>query len=307
MKIKAPHIPFIKNKIYFLIISAVLITVSIFYTATKGLNYGIDFKGGVKLQYRFSEAVLEGTVKNAIDSVNLGDLSVQRFGDLEENRMVIKIEKPEAGIEHVAPIITEALIKAFGAEKFMLEQEETVGPKVGSELRKKGILAVLAALALILIYVGFRFDFMFAPGAVVALIHDVIVTVGIFSFMQKEFNLAILAALLTIVGYSLNDTIVIFDRVRENAKDTTTDGIDDVVNVSINETLSRTIITSLTTLLVVVILFLMGGGTLHDFAFALIIGVVAGTYSTIFIASPTYIFMYKMWPKLAESFGWDEK
>ena len=277
-----------------LAISSLFVLGSLFLMFTKGFNYGIDFKGGAKLEYQFTKAVNEQEVRNALKELQLGDISVVRFGEAKDRRMSIKVEIPE---EHakISPLVTAALTKTFGSVQ--LDQEETVGPKVGAELRKKAWLTILFSWALMLIYIGYRFDFYFAPGAVLALIHDVTITLGFFALLGKEINLSILAALLTLIGYSINDTIVVFDRIRENRSQINKDSIIDVVNNSLNSTLSRTLITSLTVLLVVVVLFLKGGGTLHDFSFALIIGAIVGTYSSIFVATPAYITLYRNWSK----------
>lgn len=291
------NLPFIKYRFIFILISVAFVAGSIALFFTKGFNYGIDFEGGAKLEYQFQQSVNESEVRQALDPLALGDVSVVRFGEESDNRMSIKVEMPE---EHasIAPRITAALEERFGEGTVQLEQEETVGPRVGKELRRKAWLTILFSWALMLVYIGYRFDFLFAPGAVIALIHDVIITLGFFALLGKEINLAILAALLTLIGYSINDTIVVFDRIRENKSRINPSTIKDVVNESLNSTLARTIITSVTVLFVVVVLFLKGGGTLHDFAFALIVGVIVGTYSSIFIAAPVYIGMYDEWPKV---------
>lgn len=294
---KTFNIPFIKLQFWFISLSIILVVGSIVVIATKGFNYGIDFKGGAKLEYKFNKAVTETEVRDALASLDLGDISIVRFGDASDNRLSIKVELPD---EHakIGDKISGALEQKFGKGDITLEQEQTVGPRVGEELRTKAMLTILFSWVLMLIYIGYRFDFLFAPGAVVALVHDVLITLGAFALLGKEINLTILAALLTIVGYSVNDTIVIFDRIRENGARINTHTIRDVVNESINSTLSRTIITSLTVFFVVIVLFLKGGGAIHDFAFAMIIGVIAGSYSTIFLASPMYIWLYDNWPKI---------
>jgi len=290
-------LPFVKYQWIPITVSLVLVVAGLFVMLTRGLNYGVDFKGGARLVYLFPGAVSEGEVKEALKSINLDEAEVVRYGEARDNRMSIRVEKPEEHAQ-LGNEITKALEQKWGEGKVQLQEEETVGPKVGKELRKKAWLAVIFAVILMLIYIGYRFDFLFAPGAVVALMHDVIITMGIFAFMNKEFNLTILAALLTIVGYSINDTIIVFDRIRENGSRITRDTVGDVVNLSLNQTLSRTIVTSLTVLFVLVVIFIKGGGALHDFAFALIIGMIAGTYSSIFVASPCYIGLYKAWPKV---------
>jgi preprotein translocase subunit SecF len=268
-----------------------------------GFNYGIDFEGGAKLTYKFQTAVSEGQVRDALKKMGMNDADVVRYGNPQENRMTIKVTLPE---EHakLGEQITGGLEEAFGKGGATLESEETVGPKVGKELRRKAWLAVVFAVILMLIYIGYRFDFFFAPGAVIALIHDVIITMGAFAFLHKEFNTATLAALLTIVGYSINDTIIVYDRIRENGHLINSDTIKDIVNLSINQTFARTIITVLTVMLVLIVIFFRGGGTLHDFAFAMIVGFFCGTYSSIFIASPCYVGLYKAWPRIQ---GWFKK
>lgn len=291
------NIPFIKYRFWFVAVSVIFVVGSIAIMLIKGFNYGIDFEGGAKLEYQFQKPVTEGEIRKSLAGLNLGDISVVRFGEKSDNRMSIKVALPEEHAQ-IGEMLTTELEKTFGKDQVKLEQEETVGPKVGKELRKKAWLTVLFSWALMLIYIGYRFDFLFAPGAVIALIHDVIITLGFFALLGKEINLAILAALLTLIGYSINDTIVVFDRIRENASRISPSTICAVVNESLNSTLSRTIITSLTVLLVVVVLFFKGGGTLHDFAFALIVGAIVGTYSSVFVASPIYLGLYNNWPKV---------
>jgi len=291
------HIPFVKYQWLLITISTVLTLAGLFVILKYGFNYGIDFEGGAKLTYKFQTSVSEGDVREALKKLNMGELDVVRYGEPKDSRMTIKVALPE---EHakLGEQITTGLEQTFGKGQATLESEETVGPKVGKELRKKAWLAVVFAVILMLIYIGYRFDFFFAPGAVIALIHDVIITMGAFALLHKEFNASTLAALLTIVGYSINDTIIVYDRIRENAHSITANTIKDVVNLSINQTFARTIITVLTVQFVLLVIFFRGGGTLHDFAFAMILGFFCGTYSSIFIASPCYIGLYKAWPRI---------
>jgi preprotein translocase subunit SecF len=294
---KTTHIPFIKYQALLVGLSALLFVAAVVVMVTKGFNYGIDFKGGAKLAYKFEQPVHESQVREALAGTEFTDASVVRFGEPSENRMSIKVALPE---EHakIGEALTAVIEKGFGAGKVRLEQEETVGPRVGKEMRKKAWLTIIFSWAMMLIYIGYRFDFLYAPGAVISLMHDTVITMGILCLLGKEINLTILAAILTLIGYSINDTIVVFDRIRENKHRITPATIRDVVNESINSTLSRTIITSLTVFLVVVVLFFKGGGTLHDFAFTMIIGVIIGTYSSIFVASPFYIWLYLGWPTI---------
>ena len=289
---KKLNLPFVKYMPFFASISALLMLASIVVIVTKGFNYGIDFNGGAKLEYKFADDVKEEAVRASLQGLNLGDVNVVRFGKIEERRMSIKVELPE---EHssIGSTITGALEKHFGAGKVILEKEETVGPRAGEELRRKAWYTILFSWALMLIYVGYRFDFTFAPAAIAALVHDVLITMGAFALLGKEMNLTILAALLTLIGYSINDTIVIFDRIRENKDRMTVHNLREMVNENLNATLSRTIITSLTVFFMVLVIFFKGGGTLHDFAFAMTIGVIAGTYSTLFIATPIFMWLYR--------------
>ena len=295
-------IPFVKYRFILISISALLFVASVVVIATKGLNYGIDFKGGAKLAYQFNHPVEEDEIRKALEGAVHGTPSVARYGSVADNRMSIKVELPE---EHakIGDAVTSALEKSFGPGSALLEKEETVGPRVGAELRQKALLATIFSWLLMMIYIAYRFEMVYAPGALLSIIHDTVITVGVFSFLGKEVDLTILAALLTLIGYSMNDTVVVFDRIRENKQRINAQTIWDVVNESINSTLSRTIITSLTVFFVVIVLFLRGGGTLHDFAFCMIIGVIIGTYSSIFIASPIYIGTYHYWPKVSEWFG----
>lgn len=290
-------IPFIKFRYVFIAISVVLFVASLVVIATKGFNYGIDFEGGAKIAYQFTNPVTEGEVRDALKGTPYAGASVVRFGEAKERRMSIKVSLPE---EHarIGEAITAALEAKFGEGMLTAEAEETVGPKVGKEMRRKALLTIIFSWAMMLIYIGYRFDFLFGPGAILALIHDTIITLGIFSLIGMEVNLTILAAILTLIGFSINDTIVVFDRIRENHDKISPNTINDVVNRAINSTLSRTMITSLTLLFVVVILFFKGGGTLHNFAFAMIVGVIIGTYSSIFVAAPSYIGMYDLWPHI---------
>lgn len=296
------QIPFIKWQYFFITLSLVIMMASATVIYVKGFNYGIDFRGGVKLTVKFNAPTSDGVIQDALDEKDVA-AEVQRMGIPSENLFTIKTSRTEAALEDTVSKVTAALTEKFTAEGYSVQGEETVGPKAGEELKKKGQMAVLFSLLAMLIYISIRFDFTFAPGAIFSLVHDVVFTLGVIALMGIEFNLTILAVILTIVGYSVNDTIVIFDRIRENGKRISSSSIDSVVNECINTTLSRTIVTSLTVLIVVVILFFFGGGVIHDFAFTFIVGLISGTYSTIFIASPIYIFMYRRWPKVAVKLG----
>ena len=282
-----PDIPFINYFRLFNIISLILILISLGSIFYKGLNFGVDFKGGTLIELRVdSEEITISDVRNSFLRMNLGDVNVKKFG--KEGDYLIKFEKTDINNENFIENIKKKLSKNFGAN-FNFRRVENVGPKVSSELLKAGLIAIVLSLSAMLIYIWIRFEWQFSLGAIVALIHDVIITIGFFSIFEFEINLSIIAAVLTIVGYSMNDTVVIFDRVRENLKKYTSKKIDEISNLSINETLSRTIITSLTTLLALLSIFFFGGTILHGFSFAMILGVIFGTYSSIFIANPILI------------------
>lgn len=254
-----------------------------------GPNLGIDFSGGTLVEIKFKEDTTADTIRNALNTVNLGNSVIQQFGYKGDNEYLIKTEKSSSELKGLSDTIEEALSTAYPAGAFEIWRVEVVGPKVGKDLREKGILAMIYAMIGILIYITWRFEFRYAVGSIIALIHDVTITVGIFSLLNKEFTLPIIAALLTIIGYSLNDTIVVYDRIRENLRTQRRQSLAEIINGSVNQTLSRTILTSGTTLLVVAALFFLGGAVIHDFAFALLIGIIVGTYSSIFIASPTVL------------------
>ena len=254
-----------------------------------GPNLGIDFAGGTLVQIQFQNPTRVNDIRNALKEHDLENSVIQQFGYAANNEFLVKTEKSSSELEGISAQIAEALATQFDKDDFEIRRVEVVGPKVGKDLRQKGILAMLYAIVGILIYITWRFEFRYAIGAIVALIHDVVITVGIFSLLDKEFTLPIIAALLTIIGYSLNDTIVVYDRIRENIKEIKRRTLGDIVNSSINQVLSRTVLTSVTTLLVVMALFFLGGAVIHDFAFALLVGILIGTYSSIFIASPTVL------------------
>ena len=272
------------NKYYnqFNILSITLIVVSLFFLIFKGLNFGIDFKGGTLIELRSSdEKVNVSSLRDKFNQMNLGDVSVKKFGN--DTDYLIKFEN-ESNKKNVVENIKKSLDNSFGND-IDFRRVENVGPKVSAELLRSGVIAIAVALALMLIYIWIRFEWQFSLGAICALFHDVIVTLGLFSLLGLEINLSIIAAVLTIVGYSMNDTVVIFDRVRENLKKYSDIKIYELTNISINETLSRTLITSITTLLALVSIFIFGGEILKGFSLAMIFGVIFGTYSSIYIAN----------------------
>ena len=282
-----PDIPFINYFRLFNIISLILILISLGSIFYKGLNFGVDFKGGTLIELRVDNKEIRiSEIREAFLKMNLGDVNVKKFG--KEGDYLIKIEKTKSNDENFIENIKDKLFKNMGVN-FNFRRVENVGPKVSGELLRAGLIAIVLSLTAMLIYIWIRFEWQFSLGAIIALVHVVIITIGFFSILEFEINLSIIAAVLTIVGYSMNDTVVIFDRVRENLKKYTSKKIDEISNLSINETLSRTIITSLTTLLALLSIFFFGGTILHGFSFAMILGVIFGTYSSIFIANPILI------------------
>ncbi len=272
-------------------ISVLAVVLSFAAIGVFGLHYGVDFLGGVKFVYHFEGKVEEGAIREAAAAAVGEKGEVIRFGEASENRFSVQLPHPPA--DKPEGFYRDALNAAF-ATSFpgaVLEQEENVGPKAGRELRNQGVTAVLLTIALILVYMAFRFNVIFAPGAILALIHDVIIPVGFFAVLGKEFNLGIVAVLLTILGYSINDTIIIFDRIRENEPRMDAKNYKSIVYESLNATLMRSLITSFTVFLTVFVLFLKGGTALRDFALAFMIGIIAGSYSSIFVAAPVYIFL----------------
>lgn len=251
-----------------------------------GPRLGIDFIGGTLVQVRFENQVSSIDVRSAVSSAGYEGAVIQQFGG--DREVLIRILEEEGATE-AADNISQALAEGFLDNPFEIRKVERVGPKIGEELRTKAVLAILAAMFGIVVYITFRFEFKFAVGALIALAHDVIITLGIFSIMDIEINLSVIAAFLTIVGYSLNDTIVVYDRIRENVKSMRRESYEVIVNTSINNSLARTIVTSITTFMVVFTLYLIGGQVISGFSFAMMVGVVVGTYSSIFIASPVLI------------------
>ena len=275
------------NKYYnrFNILSISLVTISLLLLIFKGLNFGIDFKGGTLIEVRSNDQkITTASLRDNLSQMNLGDVSVKNFGNKTD--FLIKFENNSN--KNVIEEIKLNLDKSFG-NNFSFRRVEKVGPKVSSELLKSGVLAISVALTLMLIYIWIRFEWQFSLGAILALFHDVIVTLGLFSLLGLEINLSIVAAVLTIVGYSMNDTVVIYDRVRENLRKYSDIKIFELTNTSINETLSRTLITSITTLLALLSIFFFGGEILKGFSLAMIFGVIFGTYSSIYIANPILV------------------
>ncbi len=264
-------------------VSILIFILSVIFIFFKGLNYGIDFKGGTLIELRTDTSVEASSIRDSLRSMNLGDINVKKFG--KDGDYLIKVEEKGSNNNELIPKIKKSLADNLNS-KVDFRRVENVGPKVSSELLESSIIAISLALAAMLFYIWMRFEWQFSVGSIIALFHDVVITLGIFSVLSLEINLSIIAAVLTIVGYSMNDTVVIYDRIRENLFKYTKISISDIANLSINETLSRTIITSITTLLALVSIYILGGEILRGFSFAMILGVVIGTYSSIFVASP---------------------
>ncbi len=281
---KKTNIDFMGRRKMAFIISAVLIVLSIFSLTTRGLNFGLDFTGGMLIEVSYPSAPLIFDVRANLDDAGLDDAVVQTFGTASDIVVRIPPRDEEESDAELSTIVLEALQTGVEGD-IVMRRVEFVGPQVGDELAEQGILAVVYAMIGIFLFVMFRFQWRFSVGAVAALIHDVVITMGILSALQVEFDLTVVAALLAVIGYSLNDTIVLFDRIRENFPRLRKRSPIEVVNTSVNETLSRTLMTSMTTLLVLFALFIFGGEIIHSFAFTLIIGVLVGTYSSIFVAS----------------------
>ena len=281
------NVDFVGKRKIALIVSAILIGL-VSLLVKGGPDYGIDFAGGTLVQVQFAEKTDAATIKKSLSGLDLGSIVVQSFGD-DDNEYLIRVENSSAELQGLSSQIQATLGDSSQKGSVEIRRVEMVGPQVGKDLRSKGIQAILYAMLGILVYISWRFEFRFAVGAIIALVHDVLITLGAFSLFGKEIDLPIIAAFLAIIGYSLNDTIIDYDRIRENLGKHNKESFSFIVNRSINETLSRTLLTSGTTLLVIVTLFVLGGGVIHNFAFAMLVGVLIGTYSSIFVASPILI------------------
>lgn len=269
--------------------SIILIIISLLLLLIKGLNYGVDFKGGTLIEIRTNDKNISiSDLRNSFNKMNLGDVTVKHFGS--ENDFIVKFEKRNSNKSNFIEELKNKLTNYIG-DNYDFRRVENIGPKVSSELLKSGVIAIGLSLAAMLIYIWIRFEWQFSLGAIIAIFHDVIITLGIFSLFSFEINLSIVAAVLTIIGYSMNDTVVIFDRVRENLKKYLDIEIFELTNISINETLSRTIITSITTLIALLSIYFFGGQILKGFSLAMILGVIFGTYSSIYIANPILVLL----------------
>ena len=281
-------INFLRVKNIATILSIIAIISSLFFLVYKNLNFGIDFKGGTLIEIKKDENLSIAEIRNQLSELNIGDIQIQTFGS--DDIILIRIEN-STNLDANADMSSIELIRSSLGSDVIIQRTEIVGPKVSSELIQKGIIAIIIAVFLMLFYIWIRFEWQFSIGAVTALIHDVMITMGIFSFLQIEFNLSIIAALLTIIGYSMNDTVVVYDRIRENLRKYKQMNIFDLINQSLNETMSRTLLTSVTTLLALFSLYFLGGEVLKGFTLAMIIGVFIGTYSSVFIASQIILYL----------------
>ena len=280
---------------YALILSWVLIGIGLVSMLMKGgYRYGIDFQGGTLFQIKFSKQVTAGDIRQALKEIKIEAGSVQSFGSEGENEFLINIETMVPDLEQFSETVREQLVKKFGKDSFEMRRTEIVGPKVGKDLRERAMLAVVLSCVGMLIYMWFRFEFRFGLGAVLGLVHDVLITLAALSLTNTPIDLPVVAALLTIVGYSVNDTIIVCDRIRENMPKMTREKFGTIINISVNQTLSRTILTVGTVFMATLALYLFGGGVIHDFAFAMLVGTITGTYSSIYVACPVAIYWEKL-------------
>jgi preprotein translocase subunit SecF len=294
-------IPFTRYRKLAFIASTLINLLVLVLLFTKGPNLGVDFAGGTMVQLRFQRQVSIDEIRQALEAVQLGSSSIQEFGEKGGNEYLVRVDTESADLGALGDRVKSALSAKFGADQFEVRRIEAVGPKIGAELRQRGTLSVIAATIMMGVFIwirfgaafGARFGLLFGIGAVIALIHDVLITVGALIFANYEFDLTVIAALLTIVGFSVNDTVVICDRIRENLRKIKRESLESIINLSINECLSRTILTTSTAVMVLIGLYTLGGAVIRPFAFALLVGFISGVYSTIFIASPVIL----MWDR----------
>lgn len=272
----------------FLSLALVVGTIVMFFT--KGLNYGVDFRGGVEIQVKFKQALSLGDLRAVLAENKVAMSQLQSMGEDGQNEFLLKLESDKGDLNAISAQVSSVFTQKYGADNFEILKNDIVGPKAGAQLRISAFKALAWAILAIMVYLALRFDYKFAPGAIAALIHDVVIILGCFILTQKEFSLQIVAALLAIIGYSVNDTVVIYDRVREIESSNPGIGSFEIMNRALNETMSRTIITSMTVLFVSLVMLFMGGSVIHDFFFAMSVGTVLGVYSTIFVAIPLTVF-----------------
>ena len=289
------NIDFMKQSRLWAFVSIALVAVSVIAFFTKGLNYGVDFTGGIELNVKFnSEEVTTQKVRDVMSQIKVDDLQVQKFSDSSYNEYLIRVKGADENLGEITKEMEKKLSDNFAVGDYEIRKVDVVGPKVGRELKLSGLYALIYAMLGIFIYVAIRFDYKFSPGAVMALVHDAVIIIGVFAITQYQFTLSTVAALLTVIGYSVNDTIVIYDRIRETMAKQKGTSLRDVINRGLNDTLRRSILTSFATMLVVAMLLIFGGATLWDFSLALFIGVIVGTYSSIFIASPSIMLLNRL-------------
>ena len=287
------NIPFTRYRKIAVVLSTILNLAVLVVLLTKGPNLGVDFAGGTMVQIKFQQSISIPDIRRALETINLGGSVIQDFGQEGDNEYLVRLDKTSVEIGALGEQIKKALASQFGPSGFEIRRIEFVGPKIGEDLRFRGVMSVIAATVMMGVYLWLRFELRFGVGAVIALIHDVLITVGALVLANYEFDLTIIAALLTIVGFSVNDTVVICDRIRENMRKIRREKLESIVNTSINQTLNRTILTTGTALMVLMALFFLGGAVIRPFAFALLVGFFSGVYSTIFIASPVILFWEK--------------
>jgi len=284
---------FMKVKWYALTFSIIISLIGIASIVISGFSYGIDFAGGTVVQVKFAQSVKADQVRESLKAIGLSNERIQSVGQPQDNEFLLRTAKSEDSMQGLSQKLKTALEKSFGRENVQIRRIEMVGGAVSQDIKRKGFLSLFYASLLILAYIWLRFDFKYSIGAIVATLHDVIVVLGVFSLLGKEMDLTVVASFLTLIGYSLNDTVVVFDRIRENVKKQTSSNFDMayVMSSSISQTLSRTVLTSFTVFIVSLVLFLMGGEVIHNFALVMLIGTIIGCYSSIFIASPIVLFM----------------
>ncbi len=285
------EIPFLRLRRAFFIFSIALVAASVVLLVARGLNFGIDFAGGILIEVGTEREADIGRMRGALEGLDLGEIALQEFGAPTDVLIRIERQPGDASAQQAAVAVVRDALDANYGDSLSYRRVETVGPKVGAELIQAGIIAVVVSVFLMLVYIWFRFELPFAIGAVIALLHDVLLSLGIFAALGLEFNLPIVAAILLIVGYSMNDTVVVYDRVRENLRKYKAMPLLDLLNLSVNETLSRTVITSATTLLALLALLIFGGAVIRDFSFAMIWGVIVGTYSSVFVAGALLLYV----------------
>ncbi|MCX6112104.1 MAG: protein translocase subunit SecF [Proteobacteria bacterium] len=297
-----PHtnFDFMGTRYIWITVSAILILTSIILFFTKGLNYGVDFTGGIEMSVKFNDPAVDSQrLRTVMNEVKIEDLQIQKFSDSKYNEYLIRVKGINESLGQLTKDIETKLAERFEKDSYEVRKVDIIGPKVGKELKLSGIYSLIYAMLGIFIYIAIRFDYKFSTGAIVALVHDPLIIIGVFSITGYQFTLTTVAALLTVIGYSTNDTIVVYDRIRETMRMQKGTPYYNIINRAVNDTLSRTILTSVVTMLVVIMLLIFGGSTLWDFSLALTIGIVVGTYSSIFIASPIVLYMENLAEKKA--------